>query len=97
MLNIFRVKDFNLRDPDTVLALDGDPAMVNISKWEEESNTTPLRLDELERTTIVDRDNVIQMGLTLVAVSPDDESKFSPEAWAEILEKIERGEIRWQD
>ena len=32
----------------------------------------------------------------LLAVRPEDESKFTPEEWAEILEKIERGEIYWQ-
>ena len=32
----------------------------------------------------------------LAAVRPEDESKFTPEEWAEILEKIERGEIRWE-
>ncbi len=89
-------KDFNLCDPDAALEMYKDAAMVNISKWEEESSSTLLRLDNLERTTILDDDNVTHMGLTLVAVSPDDESKFSPEEWAEILEKIERGEIRWE-
>ena len=87
---------FDLRDPDAALEMYKDAAMVNISKWEEESSSTPLRLDNLERTTILDDDNVTHMGLTLVAVSPDDESKFSPEEWAEILEKIEWGEIRWE-
>ena len=34
-------------------------------------------------------------GTTLVAVSPEDESKFTPEEWAEILKLVEQGKIRW--
>ena len=34
-------------------------------------------------------------GATLVAVSPTDESKFTPEEWAEILKLVEQGKIRW--
>ena len=35
--------------------------------------------------------------LTLVSVSHDDQSKFTPEEWAEILKQIERGENYWED
>ncbi len=34
-------------------------------------------------------------GTTPVAVSPEDESKFTPEEWAEILKLVEQGKIRW--
>jgi len=86
---------FNLHDPDAALALNGDRGMVNISGCEEEGTTT-VNLDHLNYVKSVDLDNAAGMGLTLISVSPDDESKFSPEEWAEILEKIERGEIRWE-
>lgn len=33
----------------------------------------------------------------LVSVSHRDEERFSPEEWAEILDKIDRGEITWED
>lgn len=33
----------------------------------------------------------------LVSVKHSDQSKFSPEAWAAILERIEAGEIVWED
>lgn len=33
----------------------------------------------------------------LLAVRHDDESRFTPEEWAEILELIEQGEMYWQD
>ncbi|GIP31796.1 hypothetical protein J2TS4_10060 [Paenibacillus sp. J2TS4] len=33
----------------------------------------------------------------LIAVSPSDESKFTPEEWKNILAQIERGEVYWED
>ena len=47
---------------------------------------------------ILEDENIIRKDFgRLIAVRPEDESKFTPEEWAEILEKIEQGEIRWQD
>ena len=39
----------------------------------------------------------VHMDMTLVSVSHDDESKFTPEEWAEILKQIELGNISWED
>lgn len=89
------IKDFNLRDPNAVLGLNGEQVMVNVCGEAEESASTPISLDQLNRVK-VDLDNITDMELTLISVGPDDESKFSTEEWAEILEKVQRGEIRWE-
>ncbi len=44
-----------------------------------------------------DLQNTVHMDMTLVSVSHDDESKFTPEEWAEILKQIELGNISWED
>ena len=41
--------------------------------------------------------NAQSMDITLVSVSHDDESKFTPEEWAEILKQIEQGTVYWED
>lgn len=57
-----------------------------------------ISLDDLSRedaTSILE--NAQPMELTLISVSHDDERKFAPEVWAEILELIEQGEMYWED
>ena len=59
---------------------------------------TAISLDDLSRedaTSILE--NAQPMELTLISVSHDDERKFAPEVWAEILELIEQGEMYWED
>ena len=41
--------------------------------------------------------NVQSMTTTLVSVSHADESKFTPEKWAEILKMIDAGTVVWED
>lgn len=38
--------------------------------------------------------NIQSFEFKIVAVSPEDEDKFTPEEWADILEKVETGEIQ---
>lgn len=38
-----------------------------------------------------------EMNTTLISVSHDDKSKFTEDEWTEILNKIEKGEIYWED
>ena len=61
-------------------------------------NQATISLDDLSRedaTSILE--NAQPMKLTLISVSHDDERKFAPEEWAEILELIEQGEMYWED
>lgn len=61
---------------------------------QENDNTEKVYVDHID----LDGENIIREELgRLLAVRPEDESKFTPEEWAEILEKVERGEIYWQD
>ena len=57
-----------------------------------------ISLNDLNRedaTSILE--NTQPMELTLISVSHDDERKFAPEEWAEILELIEQGKVYWED
>ena len=52
-------------------------------------------LRQLDASTLT---NIDRMDLgSLISVSHDDENKFIPEEWAEILDKIENGELHWED
>lgn len=44
-----------------------------------------------------DDSSMEEMPTTLISVSHDDESKFTPEEWASILEQIDQGNIVWED
>lgn len=41
--------------------------------------------------------DVISKETTLISVSHDDESKFTPEEWSDILKQIEQGTVYWED
>lgn len=53
-------------------------------------------LDALPQETLSEPLEEAALG-KLVSVSHRDEERFSPEEWAEILKKIDRGEITWED
>lgn len=58
--------------------------------------TTPISMDDAQ--SMDSADLLLEAGdLNLISVSHDDESKFTPEAWAEILKQIEQGTVYWED
>ena len=67
----------------------------------EEGNQADNRVTNIEDMAHMDVNGTTQnaqsMDITLVSVSHDDESKFTPEAWAEILKQIEQGTVYWED
>ena len=67
----------------------------------EEGNRADNRVTNIEDMAHVDVNGTMQnaqsMDITLVSVSHDDESKFTPEEWAEILKQIEQGTVHWED
>ena len=85
-------KSINLADSNNaagLVQLVGDQAV--------DSQAT-ISLNDLNRedaTSILE--NTQPMELTLISVSHDDERKFAPEEWAEILELIEQGKVYWED
>ena len=54
-------------------------------------------IDHMAHMDSSDLQNIVHMDMSLVSVSHDDESKFTPEEWAEILKQIELGNISWED
>ena len=67
----------------------------------EEGNQADNRVTNIEDMAHMDVNGTTQnaqsMDITLVSVSHDDESKFTPEEWAEILKQIEQGPVHWED
>ena len=67
----------------------------------EEGNQADIRVTNIEDMAHMDVNGTTQnaqsMDITLVSVSHDDESKFTPEEWAEILKQIEQGTVHWED
>ena len=67
----------------------------------EEGNRADNRVTNIEDMAHMDVNGTMQnaqsMDITLVSVSHDDESKFTPEEWAEILKQIEQGTVHWED
>ena len=58
--------------------------------------TTPISMDDAQ--SMDSADLLLEAGdLNLISVSHDDESKFTPEEWAEILKQIEQGTVHWED
>ncbi len=88
--------DYKLVLEGTVDSLD-EKRPVFVASREEKTDSDPvaIQLEEAKHVKLEDFEVMTGM-LTLVAVRPEDESRFTPEEWAEILEKIDRGEIRWQ-
>lgn len=95
--------DYQIVENDSAVsgALQGevtyDPEFPMVRVYKEEGGDAPAAAAE-EKWEYVNLEDfeAVEMG-TLIAVRPEDESKFTPEEWADILEKIDRGEIRWQD
>lgn len=55
-------------------------------------------ISDLNRTDAKDiQENAQPMALTPVSVSHDDEHKFTPEQWSQILELINEGKVFWED
>lgn len=79
--------------------ISGEFPMVLVPMEEVDSNPVPVPLEEMMQENFkLDGETIVDSDLgKLVAVRPEDESKFTPEEWADILVKIEQGEIRWQD
>ena len=67
----------------------------------EEGNRADNRVTNIEDMAHMDVNGTMQnaqsMDITLVSVSHDDKSKFTPEEWAEILKQIEQGTVHWED
>lgn len=76
---------------------DSESPMVRVYKEEGGDASDTAAVEEWEYVGFEELENYEKMSMTLVAVRPEDESRFTPEEWADILEKIDRGEIRWQD
>ena len=75
---------------------DTDPVILNLEEEQCSQDLCIVDLEELQSEKI-DLSNAVKMSLPLIAVKHSDESKFTPEQWADILEQIERGEIFWED
>ena len=57
---------------------------------------TPISMDDAQ--SMDSADLLMEAGdLHLISVSHDDESKFTPEEWAEIMKQIEQGTVYWED
>lgn len=75
----------------------GESPMVVLSRKEESACDPGAEPVEKVEWIDLEGENIIWADLgELLAVRPSDESRFTPEEWAEILEKIERGEMYWQ-
>lgn len=62
------------------------------------SNSTTINMEDAESEDSANLPGVeVSDGPTLISVSHDDESKFTPEEWAEILKQIEQGSVYWED
>ena len=76
----------------------GDTGAV-ILNLEEEQCVPDLSVEYLEelQSDKIDLSSAVKISMPLISVKHSDESKFTPEQWADILEQIERGEIFWED
>lgn len=75
---------------------DTDPVFVNLIEEQCVPDLSVEYPEELQSDKI-DLSNAIKISMPLISVKHSDESKFTPEQWADILEQIERGEIFWED
>ena len=75
---------------------DTNPVILNL---EEEQCVPDLSVEYPEelQSDKIDLSGAIKISMPLISVKHSDESKFTPEQWADILEQIERGEIFWED
>ena len=85
-------KSINLADSDTAGGL------VQISGGQTYDEHQTLNINDLNKCDATDiLKNAQPMKITLLSVSHNDEHKFTPDEWAQILELIEQGEICWED
>lgn len=61
-----------------------------------QDQSVPTKLTDLPHTDDLGPVEQQSMG-QLLSVQHSDQSKFTPEAWAQILEQIEAGQISWED
>ena len=78
-----------------------EPIEIGANQMQEESTEGDRVPDDVEHTMQLDQETLDSFigedfGV-LLAVRHDDESRFTPEEWAKILELIEQGEMYWQD
>lgn len=94
----FAQGDYDLAGLPYDVDSNGVRPMVNILENSENDNTPDVvSLEQLEHLDVRELENVTPMELPLISVSHDDEHKFTPERWAEILELIEQGKVSWED
>ena len=85
-------KSINLADNDAA----GGLVQISGSQTYDEHQTLNINdLNKCDATGILK--NAQPMKITLLSVSHNDEHKFAPDEWAQILELIEEGEICWED
>lgn len=94
----FAQGDYDLAGLPYDVDSNGERPMVSILENSKNHNTPDVvSLEQLEHLDARELENAIPMELTLISVSHNDEHKFTPERWAEILELIEQGKISWED
>lgn len=94
----FAQGDYDLAGLPYDVDSNGERPMVSILENSENDNTPDVvSLEQLEHLDARELKHAIPMEMTLISVSHDDEHKFTPERWAEILELIEQGKVSWED
>jgi beta-lactamase regulating signal transducer with metallopeptidase domain len=84
--------------PENKLAIDiiSNDEIAHSGEIMEESNDIAIQHSEYVEYN-VDTGNDHHFASALISVKPSDESKFTAEEWAEILVKIEKGEMIWEE
>lgn len=84
---------------DINLGEDNEPTgFVQIVGGQTYNEYETVNINDLNRTDAADiLENAQPMAITLISVSHDDEHKFSPEEWSQILKLIDEGKISWED
>lgn len=94
----FAQGDYDLAGLPYDVDSNGERPMVSILENSKNDNTPDIvSLEQLEHLDVRELENAIPMELPLISVSHNDEHKFTPERWAEILDLIEQGKISWED
>jgi beta-lactamase regulating signal transducer with metallopeptidase domain len=69
---------------------------IEVMEEQEKQNPLPQYTEHIEYNTDTDNDVYMPLG-SLISVSSSDKDKFTEKEWKDILAKIEKGEIRWED
>ena len=80
--------------PDSFQVIDGGEFPV---VYLEETADEGTALHEESLSADLSDKNVAKQDLKLISVSHQDEHKFTPSQWENILTQIEQGEVRWED